>query len=61
MTKLQRKQQASRERAARLKRLRPDLPSVPDSITNEQALIVGGYKSQSDMDRDLANREKEMK
>ncbi|KJK61570.1 Cid1 family poly A polymerase [Aspergillus parasiticus SU-1] len=61
MTKLQRKQQASRERAARLKRLRPDLPSVPDSITNEQALIVGGYKSQSDMDKDLANREKEMK
>ncbi|GMF80647.1 unnamed protein product [Aspergillus oryzae] len=61
MTKLQRKQQASRERAARLKRLRPDLPSVPDSITNEQALIIGGYKSQSDMDKDLANREKELK
>ncbi|KAE8349126.1 hypothetical protein BDV28DRAFT_160752 [Aspergillus coremiiformis] len=61
LTKLQRKQQASRERAARLKRLRPDLPSVPDSITNEQALSLAGYKSQSDMDRDLANREKEMK
>lgn len=61
LTKLQRKQQASRERAARLKRLRPDLPSVPDSITNEQALSLGGYKSQSDMDRDLANRDKEVK
>ncbi|KAF5855498.1 hypothetical protein ETB97_009106 [Aspergillus alliaceus] len=61
LTKLQRKQQASRERAARLKRLRPDLTSVPDSITNEQALSLGGYKSQSDMDRDLANRDKEVK
>ncbi|KAB8075317.1 hypothetical protein BDV29DRAFT_155809 [Aspergillus leporis] len=60
-TKLQRRQQGSRERAARLKRLRPDLPSVPDSITNEQALSLTGYKSQSDMDRNLATREKEMK
>ncbi|KAF9886023.1 hypothetical protein FE257_012079 [Aspergillus nanangensis] len=59
LTKTQRKHQASRERAARLKRLRPDLDSVPDSITNEQALSLAGYKSQSEMDRDLTVREKE--
>ncbi|RAK99714.1 putative topoisomerase family protein TRF4 [Aspergillus ibericus CBS 121593] len=58
MTKLQKKQQAARERAARLKRLRPDLSSVPYSISNEQAMSLGGYKSQSDMDRDLMLREK---
>ena len=58
MTKLQKKQQAARERAARLKRLRPDLQSVPYSISNEQAMSLGGYKSQSDMDRDLIMREK---
>ncbi|KAE8152536.1 hypothetical protein BDV25DRAFT_61477 [Aspergillus avenaceus] len=60
MSKLQRKQQASRERAARLRKLRPDLPSVPNHITNEQAMSLGGYKTQSDMDKDLITREKEM-
>lgn len=60
LTKVQRKMQASRDRAARLKLLRPDIPSVPDSISNEQALALGGYRSQSEMDRDLAAREKEL-
>lgn len=60
LSKLQRKQQASRERAARLRRLRPDIPSVPESITNEHCLTLGGYKSQSEMDRDLTAREKEL-
>ncbi|GFF31857.1 poly(A) RNA polymerase cid14 [Aspergillus udagawae] len=59
MTKMQRKQQASRERAARLRRLRPDIPAIPNSISNEQALSLGGYKSQSEMDKDLASRERE--
>jgi non-canonical poly(A) RNA polymerase PAPD5/7 len=61
MTKMQRKQQASRERAARLRRLRPDISAIPNSISNEQALSLGGYKTQSEMDRDLASREKETK
>ncbi|KAL4893368.1 hypothetical protein BDV59DRAFT_178100 [Aspergillus ambiguus] len=60
LTKLQRKKQASRERAARLRKLRPDLPSVPDSISNEKALSLGGYKTQSEMDRDLMLREREL-
>jgi non-canonical poly(A) RNA polymerase PAPD5/7 len=59
MTKMQRKQQASRERAARLRRLRPDISAIPNSISNEQALSLGGYKSQSEMDKDLASRERE--
>ncbi|PWY69566.1 putative topoisomerase family protein TRF4 [Aspergillus heteromorphus CBS 117.55] len=57
-TKQQKKQQAARERAARLKRLRPDIPSIPYSINNDQALSLGGYATQSDMDRDLIMREK---
>jgi non-canonical poly(A) RNA polymerase PAPD5/7 len=61
MTKMQRRQQASRERAARLRRLRPDISAIPNSISNEQALSLGGYKTQSEMDRDLASREKETK
>ncbi|RAL15644.1 putative topoisomerase family protein TRF4 [Aspergillus homomorphus CBS 101889] len=60
VTKQQKKQQAARDRAIRLRRLRPDLPSVPSSISNEQALSLGGYKTQSDMDRDLIQREKEL-
>lgn len=58
LTKAQRKHIAGRERATRLRRLRPDIPSIPDSISNEQALKLGGYKSQSGMDRDLMIREK---
>ncbi|PKY01277.1 hypothetical protein P168DRAFT_61520 [Aspergillus campestris IBT 28561] len=61
LTKTQRKQQASKERAARLRRLRPDIPSVPSSISNERALSLGGYKDQSAMDKDLILREKEAK
>ncbi|KAJ9198258.1 hypothetical protein DTO021D3_3796 [Paecilomyces variotii] len=60
LTKQQRKQLASRDRAARLKRLRPDIPLVGDSISNEEALLLGGYESQSHMDRDLQAREKAM-
>ncbi|KAL2012735.1 hypothetical protein VTN00DRAFT_260 [Thermoascus crustaceus] len=60
LSKLQRKIAASRDRAARLKLLRPDIPNIPDSISNEQALALGGYKSQSEMDRDLIAREKEL-
>lgn len=61
LSKLQRKKHASRERATRLRRLRPDLPHIPESISNEQALQLGGYKSQSEMDRDLIAREKSLK
>ncbi|KAI9375440.1 hypothetical protein BJX61DRAFT_494261 [Aspergillus egyptiacus] len=58
LTKNQRKQQASRERSARLKRLRPDIGKIPVAISNEEALRLGGYKSQSEMDKDLIMREK---
>ena len=58
MSKAQRKQIACKERASRLRRLRPDIRSVPNSISNERALSLGGYKSQSDMDKDLLSREK---
>ncbi|KAI9924118.1 hypothetical protein MW887_007358 [Aspergillus wentii] len=61
LSKLQRKQQASRERAARLKKLRPDIASVPKSISNEQAISLGGYGTQSEMDKDLMLREKGLK
>lgn len=61
LTKMQRKQQASRERADCLKLLRPDIPGIPDTISNEQALSLGGYQNQSEMDRDLASRKREMK
>ncbi|KAL4990475.1 hypothetical protein BDW68DRAFT_154297 [Aspergillus falconensis] len=58
LTKMQKKKQASKDRAARLKRLRPDLQNIPFSISNDEALKLGGYKTQSDMDKDLIMREK---
>ena len=58
LPKAVRKQIAGRERAARLKRLRPDIRYVPQSVSNERALTLGGYQSQSEMDRDLMSRER---
>ncbi|KAL4900498.1 hypothetical protein BDW74DRAFT_92917 [Aspergillus multicolor] len=58
LTKLQKKKQASKDRAARLKRLRPDIQRIPLSISNDEALKLGGYKTQSEMDKDLIMREK---
>ncbi|OJJ02874.1 hypothetical protein ASPVEDRAFT_133301 [Aspergillus versicolor CBS 583.65] len=58
LTKLQKKKLASKDRASRLKRLRPDIPKVPTSISNEEAIKLGGYKTQSEMDKDLIMREK---
>ncbi|KAL2828754.1 topoisomerase family protein Trf4 [Aspergillus cavernicola] len=60
LTKNQKKQQASRDRATRLKRLRPDIPKVPLAIGNEEAIKLGGYQTQSEMDKDLTMREKEL-
>lgn len=57
-TKAQRRHNAGKDRATRLRRLRPDIRSIPDSISNDQAMKLGGYKSQSGMDRDLMIREK---
>ncbi|KAL3478230.1 hypothetical protein BJX99DRAFT_245725 [Aspergillus californicus] len=58
LSKNQKKQLASKERAARLRRLRPDIPNVPHAISNEESLNLGGYSTQSEMDKDLIIREK---
>ncbi|KKK19785.1 hypothetical protein P175DRAFT_0441046 [Aspergillus ochraceoroseus IBT 24754] len=58
LTKIQRKKHASKDRASRLKQLRPDIASIPTSISNKQALELGGYSTQSEMDKDLTMREK---
>ncbi|KAL5340552.1 hypothetical protein BJX70DRAFT_111876 [Aspergillus crustosus] len=60
LSKSQKKQQASKDRAARLKRLRPDIVKVPHRLSNEEALKIGGYLTQSEMDKDLMTREKEL-
>ncbi|KAL4881407.1 hypothetical protein BJY04DRAFT_207517 [Aspergillus karnatakaensis] len=59
-SKLQKKQQASKDRAARLKRLRPDIGKIPQSVSNDDALKLGGYQTQSEMDKDLMTREKQL-
>lgn len=61
LTKVQRRLQASRDRATRLRSLRPDIASVPDSITLDQCMSLGGYSSVSMMDKDLVARERSMK
>jgi non-canonical poly(A) RNA polymerase PAPD5/7 len=61
-TKIQRKIQASKDRAERLRALRPDLIGyIPPSISNGDAMALGRYKTQSEMDLDLAAREKQLR
>ncbi|KAL3463158.1 hypothetical protein BJX64DRAFT_287649 [Aspergillus heterothallicus] len=60
LTKTQKKKQASKDRSVRLRRLRPDLKKIPASISNEEAMEFGGYSTQSEMDKDLLLREKEL-
>lgn len=60
--KRRKKLQASRDRSVRLKRLRPDIAAqVPTSVSVSHAMVLGGYKTVSEMDRDLAAREKQLK
>ncbi|KAJ5544446.1 hypothetical protein N7513_004701 [Penicillium frequentans] len=54
----QRGPQARGWRAARMKRLRPDLKNLPSSLTVKQALQHGGYATNGEMKRDLNLRER---
>ena len=54
----QRGPQARGWRAARMKRLRPDLKNLPSSLTVKQALQYGGYATNGEMKRDLNLRER---
>lgn len=55
VTKAQKKQEIAKQRSTALKQLRPDLiESIPASLTNDAAYKLGGYTSQSDMDRDFS-------
>ncbi|KAI1963291.1 hypothetical protein LOZ58_002124 [Ophidiomyces ophidiicola] len=56
--KTSKKRQKFVDRAIRLKTLRPDLKNIPEFITHEQAIKLGGYPNESVMNRDLAAREK---
>ena len=57
VSKAQRKQDAAKDRAVRFRQLRPDVNGIPKSLSNELALKLGGYSTQSEMDRDLYARE----
>lgn len=53
------RRQACRERAARIKRLRPDLTKLPTSLSIRQALRHAGYETDAQMEHDLAFREQQ--
>ncbi|PGH21378.1 hypothetical protein AJ80_03295 [Polytolypa hystricis UAMH7299] len=56
--KMSKKKQASFDRANRLRSLRLDLKRVPKFLSVEDAIKLGKYACQSEMDRDLYQREK---
>lgn len=51
------RRQACRDRAARIKRLRPELTKIPDSLSARQALRHAGYETVGEMEDDLELRE----
>ncbi|KAJ5747214.1 uncharacterized protein N7511_008910 [Penicillium nucicola] len=52
---------ACKERAARLKKLRPDLGKVSNSLSARQARRLAGYETNEDMEADLEKRDRELK
>ncbi|KAF7509583.1 hypothetical protein GJ744_007621 [Endocarpon pusillum] len=61
LTKGQRRDRAAKDRASRLKTLRPDIATkVGERVTMEDAMQLGGYESTQEMDLDLARRARGM-
>ncbi|EFW16944.1 hypothetical protein D8B26_003753 [Coccidioides posadasii str. Silveira] len=58
VAKVGKKRQKFMDRASRLRLLRPDLKGIPQFITHEQAIKLGGYSNEAEMVRDLLAREK---
>ncbi|KAJ5479415.1 hypothetical protein N7530_004924 [Penicillium desertorum] len=52
------RRQLCQERAARLKRLRPDLKKIPNTLSLRQARRHAGYETDEQMNADLDRREK---
>jgi non-canonical poly(A) RNA polymerase PAPD5/7 len=52
------RRQLCQERAARLKRLRPDLKKLPNTLSLRQARRHAGYETDEQMNADLDRREK---
>lgn len=55
--KMERKMQAAYRRAEKFQTYRPDIDAVPDFLTVNAALTLGGYKDNAEMERDLQQRE----
>jgi non-canonical poly(A) RNA polymerase PAPD5/7 len=51
------RKQACQERAARIKRLRPDLKKLPSTLSLRQARRHAGYETNEEMEKDLNARE----
>lgn len=47
---------ANKRRADRLRKLRPDIQGIPQSLSLEEAVTIGGYQTPLQMDEDLARR-----
>ncbi|KAJ5178110.1 uncharacterized protein N7500_000809 [Penicillium coprophilum] len=54
------RRQLCQERAARLKRLRPDLTKLPNTLSLRQARRHAGYETDEQMNADLDRREQEL-
>ncbi|EKV05577.1 Topoisomerase family protein TRF4, putative [Penicillium digitatum Pd1] len=54
------RRQLCQERAARLKRLRPDLKKLPNTLSLRQARRHGGYETDEQMNADLDTREQKL-
>ena len=60
LPKAQRRFRAAKERANRLRELRPDIANVGECVTVKDAMQLGGYESVKKMDLDLAQRARKM-
>lgn len=55
-TKTERRVRAQKERADRLREVRPDIAGIGERLTVEEAMELGGYESVKRLDSALARR-----
>ncbi len=61
LTKGQRRDRAAKDRASRLKALRPDIAAkIGEHVTMKDAMQLGEYESVQKMDSDLSQRARRM-
>jgi hypothetical protein len=60
LTKTERRLRAQKQRATRLREVRPDIAGIGERLTVEEAMALGGYESVQKLDLALAKKTRKL-